>query len=47
MTGHKGFFEDIVKTKKGTPSKGVTEKDIRTGVGIDFVRRIGTQPRKA
>ena len=47
MTGHKGFFEDKVKTEKGTPSEGVTEKDTRIGVGIDFVRRIGTQPRKA
>ena len=46
MTGHKGFFEDRVKTKKGTMSEGVTEKDTRTGFEIEFVGRIGTQLRK-
>ena len=27
-------------------SEGVTEKDTRTGFGIEFVGRIGTQPGK-
>ena len=46
MTRHKDFFENRVKTEKGTLSEGVTEKDTRIGYGIDFVVRIGTQPRK-
>ena len=46
MIGHKDFFEDRVKTKKGTMSEGVTEKDTRIIFGNEFVGRIGTQPRK-
>ena len=46
MTGHKDFVEDRVKTKKGTLSEGVTEKDTRTGFRIEFMGRIGTQLRK-
>ena len=46
MTGHRDFFEGRVKTKKGTLSEGVTEKDIRTGFWVEFVGRIGAQPRK-
>ena len=46
MNGHKGFFEGRVKTEKDALSEGVTEKDTRTGFGIDFVGRIGMQPRK-
>ena len=42
MTGHKGFFEDRVKTEKGTLSEGVTEKDTKTGFMIEFMGRIGT-----
>ena len=45
MTGHKDFFEDMVK-QRDTLSEGVTKKDIRTGFGIEFVGRIGTQPGK-
>ena len=41
MTGHKGFFEGRVKIEKGTLSEGVTEKNIRTGVRIELVGRIG------
>ena len=37
MTGHKDFIEDRVKTEKDTLSEGVTEKDTRTGFGIEFV----------
>ena len=44
--GHKSFFEGRVKTEKDTLSEGVTEKDTRTEFGIEFVGRIGTQPRK-
>ena len=48
MTGHKVFFfEDRIKTEKGTLSEGVTEKDIRIRFGIEFVGRIGMQQRKA
>ena len=47
MMGHKGFLEDRVKTKKGTLSEGVIKKESRIGFGIEFVGRIGTQPRKA
>ena len=43
MTRHGDFVEDRVKTKKGTPSEGVTEKDTRTEFEIEFVGRIGTQ----
>ena len=45
MTRHKDFFLRVrrVKIKKGTLSKGVAEKDTRTGFGIKFVGRIGTQ----
>ena len=46
MIGHKGFFKGRVKTEKETLSEGVTEKDTRTGFGIEFVGRIGMQPRK-
>ena len=46
MTGHKDFFEGRVKTKKGTISEGIPEKDTWTGFGVKFVRRIGTQPGK-
>ena len=46
MTGHKGFFEGRFKLEKDTLSEGVTEKDKRTGFGIEFLGRIGTQPRK-
>ena len=46
MTGHKDFIEDRVKIEKDTLSEGVTEKDIRTEFGIEFVGRIGMQPRK-
>ena len=46
MTKHKDFFEGKVKTEKGTLSEGVVEKDTRTGFSIEFVGRIGTQPRK-
>ena len=42
MMGHKGFLEDRVKIEKGTLSEEVTEKDTRTGFGIEFVGRIGT-----
>ena len=34
MTGHRDFFNDRVKTEKGTLSEGLIEKDIRTGFGI-------------
>ena len=40
------FFEDRVKTDKDTLSEGVIEKDTRTGFGIEFMGRIGTQLRK-
>ena len=46
MIGHKDFFKGRVKTMKGTLIEGVAEKDTRTGFGIEFVGRIGTQPRK-
>ena len=46
MTGHKGFFKGRVKIEKDTLSEEVTEKDTRTGFGIEFVGRIGTQPGK-
>ena len=46
MTRHKDFIEDMVKIEKGTLSKGVTEKDIRIRFRIEFLGRIGTQPRK-
>ena len=41
MTGHKDFFESGVKTKEGTLSKGVAEKDTRTRFGVEFVGRVG------
>ena len=47
MTGHKDFLERRVKTEKGTLSEGVAEKDTKTGFGIEFVGRIGTQLGKA
>ena len=47
MTGHEGFLEDRVKTKKGILGEGGTEKDTRTGFGIEFMGRIRTQQRKA
>ena len=43
MIGHKDFFESRVKKEKGTLSEGVTEKDTRTGFGIEFVGRVGMQ----
>ena len=43
MMGYKDFFEGRVKTEKGTFSEGVTEKDTRTGFGIELVGRIGMQ----
>ena len=43
MMRHGDFVEDRVKTKKGTLSEGVTEKDTRNGFEIKFVGRIGTQ----
>ena len=46
MMGHKGFFENRVKTEEDTLSEGVTEKNTRTGFGIVFLGRIGMQPRK-
>ena len=47
MMGQTYFFNGRVKIEKDTLSKGVTEKDTRTGFGIEFVGRIGTQPGKA
>ena len=46
MMGHKDFVEGRVKKKKDTLSDGVTEKDTMTRFGIEFVGRIGTEPRK-
>ena len=46
MMGHKDFFESGVKTKEGTLSKGVAEKDTRIRFGVEFVGRVGTQPGK-
>ena len=46
MMGHEEFVESGIKAKKGIPSEGVAEKDTRTGFGIEFVGRIGTQPGK-
>ena len=46
MTGHKDFFKSEVKTEEGTLSKGVAEKDTRTRFGVEFVGRVGTQPKK-
>ena len=47
MTDTKIFFESMVKAEKGTLSEGVAEKDTKTGFGIEFVGRVGTQPGKA
>ena len=33
MMGHKGFFENRVKTEEDTLIEGVTEKNTRTGFG--------------
>ena len=41
MMGHKDFFEDRVKTEKGTLSEVVNDKDTRTGFGIKFMEIIG------
>ena len=46
MTKHKDFFEGKVKTEKGTLSEGVAEKDTRIGFWIEFMGRMGMQPRK-
>ena len=46
MMEHIDFIEDRVRIEKGTLSEGVTEKDTRTGFGIEFMGRIEMQPRK-
>ena len=46
MVGHKDFIEERVKIEKGTLSEAVTEKDTKTGFGIEFVGRIRMQTRK-
>ena len=40
MTRHKYFVEYRIKTKKGTLSEGVTEKDTKTRFRIEFVGSI-------
>ena len=42
MIGHKDLFENGVKTKEGTLSKGIAEKDTRIRFGVEFVGRVGT-----
>ena len=46
MTGRKEFVESGIKEEKDTLSEGVAEKDTRTGFGIKFMGRIGTQLRE-
>ena len=43
MTKHKEFVENGVKAKKGTLRERVAKKDTQTGLGIEFVGRIGMQ----
>ena len=46
MTGHEDFFDGKVTAEKDTQSEGVTEKDIKTGFGIELMGRIEMQPGK-
>ena len=47
MMRDKELIEVRVKIEEGTLSEGVTEKDIGTGLRIEFVGRVGMQPGKA
>ena len=46
VSGHKYFFENVIKTEEGTLSRGVVKKDTQTRFGVKFVGRVRMQPRK-